>query len=1341
MSRVLFITIFFLSISLRLFAQEPKLMLPIGHSLGVATAVFSPDGKRMVTSSLDNTVKIWEVNTGLLLGDLRGHTDTVLAANYSPDGKIIVTAAEDGMIKIWDANTTVLLRDIKAHAGKIYMAEFSPDGKKIVTASEDRTAKVWEIASGKMLADLKGHSAPIWPAWFSPDGKKIITGSNDGVSKIWDASSGTLLVDLLGHSLEIGSAEFSPDGKKIITSSMDSTVKIWDAATGKILIDLSEHIDYVRFAHFSPDGKKFLSGSNDGKVKIWDVSTGKKLFELLGKKKEPGDNFADYYPDVVMAAHFSPDGKKILTAYMDSTAKIWDAATGKLILNIKKDYEYVNSASFSPDGKKFVLALAYAHAAVYDEATGKLLSDLKGKVNQIQAPQLSKDGKKILVSAISGPAKLLDAATGELIAKFQCDGNDARYIFASFSPDEKKILVTNYLANTLRVYDAITGALLLELKGHTKEAFGHFSSDSKRITTYASDSTCKIWDATNGKIIYTIKGNKPESFFGQSFSTADGKKIIGCSQQDGTISIWNTETRKLEKEIKAHEKFITAFNLSPDKKKILTTSEDSTAKIWEVETGMLLYTIKEPGRRIRSGRFSPDGSRIFLTLTEVIKGTIITKIWDTETGNYITELNQGGSNPDYAVWFTEDGKKAYSGMSDGSLKIWDAETGKLIKNFKGLKETVNTEIRQFTPDGKQIISTSDEGDIKFYDAETGAFVRELKGHNFKISNIQFSPDDKKIYTSCWDNTIKVWDAESRKELLTFLTIGDDDYLMLDKDNHFDGTEAARKLLYFTCGTEVIELDQVKDQLWVPNLAERIMNGETINAAKLSDLNICNLTPIVETIDQTALQYRFRITPRLGGLGATIVNVNGIEVKRYTPQQLIQQKGNYQLAIDKKELQKFFVSGKENSIVVKSLTAKNSISSRSVSINEKANEKSVALPNLYAVVVGVSDYKGEELDLNFAAKDAADMANAVDASAKKMLNTDGNEHVFMYKIHTGVGRDKFPEKNSIKQVFTEIAGKAQPNDILLVFFAGHGVMESENNKFYFLTADASNTTVSGALKDVGISTDELTEWIRPQIMKAQKRILIFDACNSGQAIKEMISIGQKGQNFLAARGDDKSKQIKAVEKLNERSGLFILSASASDQKAYEMGKYNQGALTYSLLKAIKEEPDILEDRKYLNISRWFNAAEKTVGELSRETGARQQPQIVSTTNFNIGVVDEEVRDKIVLPFEKPMFTRSEFRNTETTIDNLKLRSLVDKELIDLSEQANASIMYSPEYEGQNVYQLSGSYTVSGNDIAVTIVITQGGTEIKTKFEVKGAADQLNNLSKSIIAKVKEWLIKK
>ena len=88
-----------------LIAQEPKLMLPIGHSLGVSTAIYSPDGKRIVTSSLDNSVKIWEVSSGLLLANLKGHTDTVTTALYSPDGKKIMTACEDGTAKIWDAYT------------------------------------------------------------------------------------------------------------------------------------------------------------------------------------------------------------------------------------------------------------------------------------------------------------------------------------------------------------------------------------------------------------------------------------------------------------------------------------------------------------------------------------------------------------------------------------------------------------------------------------------------------------------------------------------------------------------------------------------------------------------------------------------------------------------------------------------------------------------------------------------------------------------------------------------------------------------------------------------------------------------------------------------------------------------------------------------------------------------------------------------------------------------------------------------------------------------------------------------------------------------------------------
>ena len=393
------------------------------------------------------------------------------------------------------------------------------------------------------------------------------------------------------------------------------------------------------------------------------------------------------------------------------------------------------------------------------------------------------------------------------------------------------------------------------------------------------------------------------------------------------------------------------------------------------------------------------------------------------------------------------------------------------------------------------------------------------------------------------------------------------------------------------------------------------------------------------------------------------------------------------------------------------------------------------------MIGVSDYKGDELDLKYAAKDATDISGAIGNTAKKLLNTDGKDHVFMYNLTTNKDRYQLPEKKAIQKLLEDIGKKTTANDVLLIFFAGHGVMagEAEKKQFYFLTADASTLSSTDAVKEVGISTNELTDWINPQNIKAQKRILIFDACNSGQAIKDFVKLGNDNQNFVAARNDDKSQQVKAIDKLNEKSGLFILSASASDQSAYEMGRYSQGLLTYSLLKAIKQQPDILEDGKYLDISRWFNAAEKTVAEISKESGARQDPQIVTNTNFNIGIVDQEVMSQIVLPQEKPLFSGSNFQNAaeEIAADDLGLNKLTDQQLNELSGRgANAAITYVAGSASPDAYTLSGRYTVTGSNISIKIIIRQKN-EVKQKIELAGTKDDLKGMAVLIATKTAEW----
>ncbi len=231
------------------------------------------------------------------------------------------------------------------------------------------------------------------------------------------------------------------------------------------------------------------------------------------------------------------------------------------------------------------------------------------------------------------------------------------------------------------------------------------------------------------------------------------------------------------------------------------------------------------------------------------------------------------------------------------------------------------------------------------------------------------------------------------------------------------------------------------------------------------------------------------------------------------------------------------------------------------------------------------------------------------------------------------------------------------------------------------------------------------------------------------------MGTDNQNYLAARNDDNAQQIKAIDKLNEKSGLFILSASASNQSAYEMGRYSQGLLTYSLLKAIKQQPDILEEGKYLNVSRWFNAAEKTVSELAKETGARQEPQVVTNTNFNIGLVDNEVMAKIILPSEKPLFAASNFQNSDEAIadDDLEISKTINLQLSDLAARGTESkIVYVTATNSPDAYSLSGRYTVKGNTITMTVNLKQSKV-IKLKFEISGTKDKLNELAAAVVEK--------
>ena len=194
----------------------------------------------MVTASADKTARVWDAETGKPVGEAMTHGEVVASASFSPDGKRVVTASEDKTARVWDAETGKPVGEAMTHGAGVLSASFSPDGKRVVTASEDKTARVWDAETGKPVGEAMTHaarstppaSAPTASAWSrrrGQDGPHLGRRDRQARGRADDARR------------TVDSASFSPDGKRVVTASLDKTARIWDAETGKPVGEAMTH--------------------------------------------------------------------------------------------------------------------------------------------------------------------------------------------------------------------------------------------------------------------------------------------------------------------------------------------------------------------------------------------------------------------------------------------------------------------------------------------------------------------------------------------------------------------------------------------------------------------------------------------------------------------------------------------------------------------------------------------------------------------------------------------------------------------------------------------------------------------------------------------------------------------------------------------------------------------------------------------------------------------------------------------------------------------------------------------------------------------------------------------
>src|SRR5919199_1986970 len=459
--------------SVRLWNQHTGECLRVlqGHTSWVSSVAFSPVSNAVATKgtsdsllasgSEDQSVRLWETRTNLCLKTLQGHSNGVWSVAFSPQGTTLASGSQDGVIRFWNSQTGQYLSGLQGHNSWVWSVVFSPVGDLLASGSEDRTIKLWNIytdalGTGQHYRTLKGHADAVFSVLFSPDGKTLFSGSLDGTIKLWDVRTGQCYQTWQGHSGGVWSITLSLDGQLLVSGSQDQTLQIWDISTGCCLRTLSGHESWIRACAISSDRRILVSGSADGIIKLWQIDTGE-CYQTLQAHTGP-----------VLSVVFAPNGQTFASSGADAIVKLWDISGVASIFGEAPLTQVLMPARSVPTWGQESCSLRSHGAHRHCLSPSTFSEDSLGEANRLVNTEVHK-----LAIARSAPTLPFATLTQRELSRpvtlkaAQCDqillGHDKWVRFLAYSPDGQ-LLASCSQDETIKLWKV---APILETTGET----------------------------------------------------------------------------------------------------------------------------------------------------------------------------------------------------------------------------------------------------------------------------------------------------------------------------------------------------------------------------------------------------------------------------------------------------------------------------------------------------------------------------------------------------------------------------------------------------------------------------------------------------------------------------------------------------------------------------------------------------------------------------------------------------------------------------------------------------------------------------------------------------------
>jgi WD40 repeat protein len=540
---------------------------------------------------------------------------------------------------------------------------------------------------------------------------------------------------------------FDPSSRLLAVPSNDHSIRVWDASSGRKVLTLNGHTDRVLSLAFSPDGRRLASTSEDKTVKVWDLMAGLENGEL----RKP--LFTCPHEERVIGVAFSFDGQRLASASGETDkpgqVKVWDAASGKLLFKPfpgQARPDPLVHLAFSPDGRRLASGSVDNSVKVWDLTTGDEVYTLSGHTDSVINVTFTPDGRRLISASRGREVKLWDLPAGE----------------PGVATPEGRVLAPRW---TLPDFSNSVWAMALSADG------SHLA-----IGGDTADGNVRIYDRASGKLLHTLRGDI--RIISVAFSP-DGRRLAAAGHER-VVRLWDTTTGQEVLSLRGHKDIIGRVLFSQDGQRLASASADGEVRIWDAspfdkDADPRIRTLPpHPTLSPRSGgegwvkgddgeffglAFCPTDSRL-LASASADKSI---KLWDIQTGQVVRTFH-GHKEAAICVAFSPDGRRLLSGSMDRTVKLWDAQTGKELLSIPGFKVMVHS--LAFSPTGPAF-ATGSHRKLQLWDSQTGHLLLERQADPEFVGRVAFSPDGKYLATAGHGGTAKVWNVTSGKEICSF----------------------------------------------------------------------------------------------------------------------------------------------------------------------------------------------------------------------------------------------------------------------------------------------------------------------------------------------------------------------------------------------------------------------------------------------------------------------------------------------------------------------------------------------------------------------------------------------